>query len=450
MKKKIRVISAVLLLAILLSSVAMLSSCARINATVTLAKILDNLESLDSYIARSQVNMTLYSGEVAIRSTGDSTTVESGRNDPESYFFYRESTSTVESKELGVQTSISKQEAYDGEKYYIKSSVGNKSNAICGPLETDEFFKYIYGSDVRVSGAGKVKQKENPDGSGAIECADFPKKAVNDISTFLGIGAGELGEEVSDVKLYVTYDKDYQVQKMDYIFVFDVEKEQKKYPTLRITVEYFDHNSAQDNENLVSPKGYSEWEDLEIFFKLEKLLEEKENDKKGQFKMRTEQALNVGLNKTDYVQTDTVQYGKRWGKYYFNIKSELTGVSFASQYKNGTLKTKIVGNSSEEEEISDGEAMAYIASLINNARLDITNLRSIYKLEDGEYYITYNVIDTSAYASTFATYGGKLMNCTHTVKITFDDEEIKTVESKIRMEGYHGSLMTLNTTNYFD
>ena len=448
MKKICRLISAVLLFSMLISAAISLSSCGKIGAASTVLKISDNMNALDSYRANTRVSMSYYVDNSRITSVSESTLIEAGINDPESYFFYRDTVSTVESENLGISTSFSQMEAYDGETYYIKSTNGDKSNKISGPMTKDEFFELQGGFNVALSGAKKIKETKNSDGSGKIECSGFSRKVLTSITASLGIGSGELGEDVSDLKIYIDYDKELRIKKIDYLFVFAVSKNQKKYPSLRIIYEYSDYNSAQDNPRLVAPAGYDCYEDLKMFFKIEELVEEKINDKNGKFESYTSQSASVGLVKTSFKQKDTVRYGKKWSGYYFNIKMDINDVKFAMQYKNGKLKTKGAGVS-ESEEISDGSAKSYIASLIDNAKLNLINLKSIEEVEDGVYFITYNVIDTSEYVAIIKPYGGQLSKCEHTATVTLNSKgELETVESFIKVSG--SGTVSAKTINKFN
>ena len=452
MKKINRFISLLLLFAVVVSSAVWISSCGKIEASSTISKIFENMDKLDSYRSITRMSMSFYSYDENVQVVSESMMVEANRNAPDDYFFYRESTNTTECEALNISESFSKTEAYDGEKYYIKSVNRGKQNKIYGSMEMDEFFDYMYrtgGFEMDLSGCKNMTQRKNADGSGNIECSGFSKRVINDITNLLGIGSGELGADVSDVKVYITYDNEYRAQKMDYIFVFNIEKNQKKHPTLRISFEYSDHNSAEDDPNLVTPTGYKEIEHFNVFFELEEFINGLVDDKKGGFVSHTVLNARAGIQRYSFTETDTVTFKERFGKFRFNVNININDVGYAMQYKKGKLKTK-GPDINESEESSDAIAMNYITSLADNAKCNISNLNGIRKVEDGLYYIVYNIVDSAIYDQMFAQYGGDFHSGTHTITVTIVEDEIKIVESSIRIKGDGDAYLNVDTTNTFD
>ena len=448
MKKIYSLLLCALLCLVLLAALA---SCGRMSAVATLTKITAEMAQLDSYSAATRMSLTFYSKGERVHGVSEGTLIELGRNDKDNYYFYQSAQTTTKCEGLGIDTSFTMTEAYDEGKYYIHSTNGKHSNKVSGPMEVDEFLEYMAFSgsfELNLPNCQKIKHKENPDGTGTIECSGYSKKTMKAISNALGVGAGSLGAEISDVKVYVTYNNDYRAEKIEYIFSFDVPKDTKKYPTLRMSFEYSDFGAAEKDPTLY-PEEYSYYGNLRVFTEIERLLSEKINDKSGSFEVYNEQTIRAGVQIISFTEKDSIRYGERFGKYHFNIKMNVNDVGFAMQYKNGKLKTK-GPDVSESEEMTDGDAKAYIASIINNALIDKTNLQSIVKVEENVYCITYNIIDSSAYSQMFAPYGGHCGTATHTVTVTLNNGELKMIESVININGSGASYMNVKTINKFD
>lgn len=449
--KKIFSLSVFVFLCVIL--LASLSSCAKINVVSAWLKIDSAMDELDSYEMTSTVTIKLYTGgeQVCIETRG--TTVEVDKNDKDNCYYYSASSTSVTPESTGVNDDITIIEAYDKGNYFIQSSNGRQTNKKYGPIDIEDFLAYrqFTGSvSVNFSDCKKIKEKENADGTKTIECSGYSGRTLQQLAAVAGIGSGTIGDfALEDVKVWITYDGKYRAKKIDYNFIFEEKEDGGRAPSMRITLEYSKYDEAQKNNKAVDPNEYTEVKDIWIFYKLEMLLAEKANAKSGSFSMHMEQGIKAGAQNISFSEKDTIKYGESLGGFYFNIKANVNNIDMTLKYNNGKLKTKGAGIS-QTSPMTDSSARAYISSLLNNAMINNANIGTVTKMEEGVYVIKYKVIDTAAYDQMFKPYGGSCVSAGHSIKVTFEDEKLKSVESSIRVNGDGSSYMNVDITNTFN
>ena len=113
MKKNIRLISTVLIFAILLSAIATLTSCRNVKDVLLWSRISERMDALSSYRLEYDVYMIFYVDEKQVHSTDEGVQIESKGEYSDDYYFYSSTLSTVRAGELGIEEQVRGIEAYN-------------------------------------------------------------------------------------------------------------------------------------------------------------------------------------------------------------------------------------------------------------------------------------------------------------------------------------------------
>ena len=437
MKKINRLISVLLLCAILVSSAALLSSCSLKKPEKIWTTLKTNMDELSSYKAKISIDMTVYSGETAVKGTGDGFLIEVARGDAENYYYMQSLTTTVDSESIDVKKSVKDIEAYyDGKHFIIHGEGEGSEHKIYGESTAEGFIKYISGRDdfsFDLSTSQRIERKGR-----TLTFSDFPKYVISDISREFGVDAAQLGIKVKSLSVNVTYNKDMLVTQMDYSFVFEANDEGRA-SALSARVEYSQHNSAE-REYINSP--LSAYTKIEYFSEIRDAVIELERLKTSEeqtLNMSVMQHLNVDGSSRSYDESDKITYGGRKGGFFYDIEATVGKQTMSISYDDGKRVIES-GGTPEESDQTEAEARAYIEELLLSGRFNLKNVVSVTKDPDDIggtqiYMLTLGDFDTSSYQSLAASVGlSSYENFKHQMTIQFKDGKLRYISSSISFE----------------
>jgi len=460
MKKKLRLISAVLLLAILISSVAMLSSCAVESADRLWEKLDGAMEALSSYRADMETKMVFYVDGKSVNADVSAVQIESKDGGNGEYYFYSSAKSNIKSLYLDIEESTKVLQAYnEGVFYLYRTGKGEKASRLAGDLSVDEFKSYVESSsdsNIDVVQSTKSKISKNKDGTHTAEFSGFPKKEVERVFGSFG-GSKELfGFDVKDVTVKIVYDKEYLVSLMTYVFEFDMPENAKYKPSASVSMKYSEHNSAKRIYTNISPTQYKKTEHIKAVIELDKKFKEMRKANEGAFDLEASQTVSgTGSPEQSYNEKDKIKYGYRDGAYYYDITADVSGNEVLINYSNGLQKIT-TGSVSQKNDQTEDEAIKFIEDLIDTARYDPVNVISIEKdpapdkPESEEIYvIKLDDLDKSKYEALakklgLPQYGG----VNHSITAQFVNGELVYLQSVINMGAYGATIQIVATYRF--
>ena len=436
MKKRIRLISLAILFVVVVSSAVWLSSCAKLGSTLTIGKINKAMEKLDSYEMSTTINIKYYVDGEPVDYKNEKTTIVDGMNKSD-FYYYSLSNIEVEADKLDVDQKMMVVEAYSDGNFYLRNKTdGRREIKLYGKMGIEKFKGYINPegySGINLNDCKNVRKWKNSDGTSTIEYSGYSSSTLSALVGSLGIQEYLLGSGMKDVTVTLIYDKDHRIKRLSYSFAFD--SEDGKTPVLSVWSTYSNYNSAVRTDKYIKPTGYQELDRISVLTDVAVALNKLANDKSGAFKFDLEQNVSYVGNKSNYKESNTVIYGERNGKFYYEIDSVSDGEKTKIKYSDG--KQTATGSGSPAKKIdSDSAARSYIVSMMNPTGLAITNVYDVVSL-GGDVYELKCFTDKTACYNLISQYGATYSSSTHTVKVTVSPYgDLTKMESDLEVQGY--------------
>ena len=255
-----------------------------------------------------------------------------------------------------------------------------------------------------------------------------------------GMDAGLFGFKVKDLVLTVTYDREYRITAMDYVFEFDVYEKAKNKPAAVIRAQYSDYDSAQREYESIDPKNYTEVDGINVLVDTSLKLNALKGATEGKFQFYTAQYLDPSPSQNWMIEVDDVTYGYRDGGLYYNIVSDTHGYKFKIDYANGeqTVKVQTITDRNKQ---TDEEARAFIDGMIDSLNIMVYNIVSITETEPAEDYIndideTYVIEltdrDPTVYKQIAESFGySGYLGVDHKIRVAYSQGKLVWVSSEI-------------------
>lgn len=430
----------ILLVAVCLLSALSLTSCFEEKKPDSASALWDRacqeMDALTSFKAIADADIEMYVGGKLVEGTIKGTLISS--NYDGAPYYYEESVSEAKNDELGINNKTTTIEAYNDGKRFLKINDGKTINQICADFEFSKFESYITSkqSELNPTECTYSDFKENEDGTWVITASGFPSRAIK---AFVEDTFDDIGAEVDDIELTVTMNSEYLVTREELAFVFDAEGTQA--PSLSYVCEYSEFNSAQKITDTINPKHYIDvsQKGFELLDSLEEQIEEHQKSESGRLKLTAIQEVSViGGSKSTSKEVDQVIYGVENGGYFYKILASVNGTELNMVYKNGKVTTTPSGLIPDQS-ITDEEAKANIASLIDSAQFFKAYVKAVKENEDGTFTIEQSVLDEDKYKSLVKAVAqgnsSQFNGATQKITITLDGDKITKIDSTIEVRG---------------
>ena len=420
---KIFFVSFLLLVAVCLSSCAFLPFLMS-DVPAEWRKISKQMNKWASYEASMTLDMNTRIGGSKVDITIERKMIECNVGGKDYYFYQNTKTST------GNIGSSETTEAYYNGNMFISSKVGAMTGQkIYTPMTLKEYKEYrsrFGGAGINFSGCGKSEVAETEDGKIEITFSEFSEKAIESMMESLGFdGSIDIDVNGLDAKIYA--DEKYNVEKIE--MIFDVSGTS----SLEITIKYSKINEATPKTKEFDTSQYVEL-DIRELIKLEDMLKERQNAKGGKFTLEMSQTVSGFGEKQSYSETDTVEYGIKDKKYFYDIKAEANDNEYDISYFDGTKTVAENGGSEKTEKQNDKEAKAFIDGLINSALYTTSSVTSFTKNGD-EYVLDCSGASPFSYSAVFSPIGATPQLVQQTVRITVKNGDIVKIVSDAEVTG---------------
>lgn len=433
MKKKSLLIVCVILCLIALAS---LSSCGNIKAVSVWSKVSRAMDKLESYEMNISTRLVYYIEGNKVTADGDGHAIVDGIGGDDFYYYLKQDIQTT-APDLEIDQSSTAVEAYTGGYYYVRNKTRGVDNKICGEMSYKDFTEYVDTSAIpsfNLSGCKKVQTKKHSDGTRTITCSEYNSGTVEEIVECLGAEAYIFGYNVKDVKISVTYDKDFRIKRMTYAFVFDVSEGITKRPSFSMSATYTKYNEAERTEEYIKKSGYTEVENIKLLNDIQNKLNELAINEKGRFSVEIEESFTTFGVSAVYKEKSHVDYGSKRGKFYYDISSVINDEEYTIKYGDGKQITR--GATSKDRDQTEQEAREFIMNLMNPAGFRRANISNIVSKGGGEYELECRSLNFLAYKSLLESNDIIYQSSTQkiTVKVASDGEIVR-IESEIAIDG---------------
>ncbi|MBE6555483.1 MAG: hypothetical protein E7663_04540 [Ruminococcaceae bacterium] len=343
-RQLIRILALALVLLLLIPS---LSGCAKIGNLATtfklnkleeghrakalLGEIGKSMDELTSLTLTSTVDLSLKTAAQQILAGGTGTTVISREND--SFAEHSEVTSTIYTKQGGsstTSTSTLVEGFRDGKMYHKEIDQYDKRTAYSADMTAEEYLQYralctdvsMLTEDV-LSDCSKRTCVQNEDETWSASYSAFKGKALQTLTLLIADLAAAFAPDspIKDVEIVLAADKDFRLQSMEMVFLFD------KAPvldlSLTMSVEVSDIDSSSPKTESLT--GYTDIEGFHYAPLIKSALNKHRFADKGSFVLTCTQTMMVGPS---YRGQDTFAYAGD----YKNTDNKLT---FDVEYETG-------------------------------------------------------------------------------------------------------------------
>ena len=436
----------VLLIAVLLCALAFTSCGDPETTTELMNKIDEKMESLKSYQSDVTANLStdIYGYHCVAGFTGTQITIY---GDSDRFYYYTVMEGTTEMKdteknEVVESVKFKEIEAFHEGNMFVSSEQGDQVQKLYSPLTKDEYIAYLEKQestlDIDYEACVNKAFLKNEDKTWTLTYSGYTKKAIAVVIE--AFNADELfEEEIVDMEITIHANADFTVKDMELKMIFENESTTS---TFSMTAEYSKYNEATPIVDTLDVSQYKEVADCRLLTDIEDMIEDLEELENGSFVLDLTQTISTSYSKNSYTERDTVTYGKKDGKYFYEAKASTDSTKYDIAYANGKQTVTISGQTQTVDQ-TEKEAKEFINGLINTAKYSSSKVSNIRKNENGIYTIVCKP-DSSLYQPVFSSLGASVQNVSQTIKVTVQDGKITKIESTLSASSsytmYYGTV----------
>lgn len=426
----------VLLITLLLFTLVLTSCGTPKTADALMDKIDKKMDSLKSYQADLTANLSTTISGFQCKADFTGTTISiHGASNKFYYYDMMEGTTEIKDGEKNeVMESVKSKdiEAFHEGNMFVFHEQGDQKQALYSSLTKDEYVAYQEKKenslDIDYEACVNSAFVRNEDKTWTMTYSGYTKKVIDMVVEYFG-GEEIFEEEVEDMEITIQANADYTVKSMELKMIFDSESAASEF---RMKMEYSKYETAMPIIDTLDISQYQEISDCRLLYDFEKMLEDLEGQENGSFVLDITQTLST--SSPSYKQTtterDTVTYGKKDGKYFYEVKALSNDTKYDITYENGKQTIKVSGQTQTVDQ-TEKEAKTFIGGLINTANYESIRVSDIQKLDDGTYRIRCEKPNDALYRPVFSSLSAAVLNVSQTIDITVQDGKITKVESTL-------------------
>lgn len=399
-------------------------------------KVDETMNTTQSMEMRGTVDAVFYNGGYEFRLVGDSYIFASKET------HYTESEMTLSCEEISMEQTTRMVEAHHDGKMYIASNDGTYDQKLCSTMTHEEYDQIQTGTlteDVDLADCTGAQFSQNEDGTWNLQFSGYTKKTIDKMVESFSMTQDMLGVPIADVKVSLSADADFLVQKMEFSFDFTVEDEGMA-PTFLVTAEYSGYNTAVFDATKLKTEEFTEVDDVRILESLQSALKDRQDAASGKFTLDLKSTYQMQGQTSASQEKDVVTYGRKNGAYYYNITAQMDGQGFDVRYQNSEQTVTTDGQTNTAHQ-SEEEAKLFIDGLINTGNYISAAITDIQKLDEGVYLL---IGEQSTLDQIMGLTGIDVTSANQECKVTFESNKLMKIESKLVVTGnYAGETITI-------
>jgi len=430
----------VLLITLLLCTLA-LTSCGNPKSAEDVMKKIDKkMDSVKSYQTdmTAKLSTEMYGYRVLADFTGKDIKINGKAGN---YYDYTIMEGSMEMKDLEknevIQTVKTKDlRAFHEGKMFVWAEQDNLVQKLYSSLTKDEYITYLEKQSgmIELDFESCVNSSfvKNEDKSWTLTYSGYTKKAIDEFIEAFGDDLFE--EEIEDMEITVHANADFTVKDVEIKMIFENESSPSEFS---MNQKYSNYGEATPIVDTLDVAQYKEVSDCRLLTDIRDMIEDLEELENGSFVLDITQTLSTSgpaYNQTT-TEKDTVTYGKKDGKYFYNAKATTGNMKYDIDYANGKQTVTVSGQVQTADQ-TEKEAQAFINGLINTAKYEAIRVSNIKTLENGTYRITCDKPNENLYEPVFSSLRTLVQSVSQTIDITVQDGKIIKIESTLSARGH--------------
>lgn len=400
------------------------------------ARVNEKMDGLSSYEVDTNFQMKYEIEGYVIEATADGRAVycNIGKENFHHYDYVQMTMSCSELSLLEKSTSI---EAYnDGNMFYSDISDAG-TQKFFSPITAEEYQEYINKSelddDVFLDCTNKSFEKRD-DGKWEIKYSGYAQRSLVLILNEMGYDGEVLDVDgIEDVEIIVIANKEFLVEEMTYTLIYGAGFSEE----MTGTSTYSNFNTAEPVVEPLKVENYTKIADVRLLDGIDEKIKDIQNADDGKVSVHINQNIYVdGAKSFSQEEEDTILYGTKNGKYFYDIEADINGKIIDVEYKNGSQKITQDGEVYYNDQ-SEDEAKFYVNGLINIMYYDKSCVLNMNKVTDGTYKIECDVYNIETYENYFSSLGQNAWfeSAEQTITVYIEDEKITKIESTVKALG---------------
>ena len=440
-----KLISALLITALVLSSMLALASCKKDSPSEEPFVLTEENfwqatgekgESQKAQEMSLSLKMVMYVSGSKFEITSNGHMIEDLRDANDPYHFTKTTVRTT-CNSLSVDETSVTIEAYNDGKFFKYSETGDIKNALYSEEAYSDFLDYntdnaSVDEDPDVTNCVNKAFISNEDGTYTFKTSGYTKKTISVFEKLLSFDELGLDSEITDAELEVTADSQAHIKSGKINFVFDEKGSETPSLTLEFTAKSPDEITRVTDD--IDPSKYTKTDNLLLIYGIETMLNKNVNSDEGSFTYTSVQSARVGTSTSKSTEVDTVKFSTKDGKYTYTIDVDYDGEVFTVTYENGS-QSVISGKDVSSEPQTEEEARQLIKTYASGIYYYPDRISEVKKTSDGVYELTVSNPEKSDFESLYAGMGGKLTECKQVITVTVKDGKLIEIKSSFVTSG---------------
>ena len=396
---------------------------------------LKNESEVVSYVAGSKLTISANSHNIVFL-----------EKETVNYFYL---STTLSTQYAGVETKLNTLEAFNDEKYFLSSSLGENKTKIYSELTAKEFEDFYNERNENLSfidGYNSVSHVKNDDGTYTVTLSDFNQENIDELNSSYGFPSEAGGGKIIDYNVTLSVGSDFLIRNVDIDYLFSNTAFSGKE-----TVTFSNFNNAKKMLNAINPDKYNKVDDVRAISLYNSLIEDKAASNAEAFRFLFDQYVVFGNGRSQNSQDDEVSYGIDNGKYYFEINSDVNGEKNNLTYNdevcklNGEINSIYCSSDEEAKKIINDYFNPFGLVLINAKNVTVTEevLGTLYNIELDN--VSGTMVDFMK--NIYATAGANYHSSSFHLMFLVNEDNLVSVMYRIIGDGY---IVQNYQTNHID
>ncbi len=418
----------------------------------------DTMESLQSYEAKSTVNMATNSYGVKISATLTGIDIKYLEKGNEFSYSSYEAETISKHQDADITQTQKEVKAYSKGKMYLLNKKEGVDQKFCSSMsyetfadlnkETRDYSIVGFFKNENVFSCSNNTFNKNDDGTWQIQLSGYDDNAIK--SFMEDYDDAWEKTTIKDIKTTLNINSSFCLTKMLFEVVFDENAQNE--PKLQITVDFLNYNSVTPDYSLIDTTQFKEINSLEILEKVNNNYYKFAKLKSGNVVIEKVDTVLFGTETRSYSSKRTLAFDEVDGGLTYKIIVEEAGYgTTVFTYKDGERTVETNGEKTTGSE-SEDFAWSTVQTILNYDEFDRNSVVNIEKVSENVYKFTFggSVIEDlkDYYESDYVT----VRSITKTMIVAMDGNNIKKTECETKMDGYdetqHISCITKTTTIY--
>lgn len=441
MMRRIRTIAIILCISLLLPF--MFTSCGKTPKTADelIERVEAAMDAVGSYEQdiRMDIEVWVSGTKMVLEALGTGILIDTA----DDYYYYNKMNMEMTVGDAKTPEKSASLEIYDSGKAYFLNDENGKVNKQYTEVSAEEYKAYLEEKgavDDYIYNCETKEFSKNEDEEWEIVLTDYTDEALSGIYDKAGLGMLFDADAIKDIKTEVLVDEDFRVLEYEIEFRFNEDGEGNK-PSVRLESEFSEYGEGI-RENFTGD-DYKKIKNFLDAKRLEKVLDTVITYEDASATLNVEQIITHDQKKIyNSKETDTIKYGIRDGKFFYDLSADANGQNVKMKYADG--KQSVTSNGQTKTTNStELVAKATLGKILDCTGYALEEIKSFENKGNGVYEVELNKKEAEAYANVFGT-GTELYSAILKATYTVKDGKLVSIRANGEIKGK--GLYALNIT----